>query len=129
MTHVVYTWKSGQAKLYVDNQLVNSKNIGGDLSSWNQNYTFALANEITGDRGWHGTYDLVAVYDRSLDSADIEQNFLAGSDSLVSTPNQNPNPLLNLMIKLVYGQIQILGEDKSPQQELPSQFPWDKLLF
>ncbi|NEZ60742.1 Ig-like domain-containing protein [Adonisia turfae] len=46
-SHVVYSRDAnGLAQLFVDNQLVGSNIIDGDLSNWNTGYQFALANEL-----------------------------------------------------------------------------------
>ncbi len=85
LTHVVYTRDAkGEANLYIDSELVASDTIAGDISNWNLDYKFGLANELTGDRPWIGTLDLVAVYDQALDANEVAQNFLFGSDTSVS---------------------------------------------
>jgi hypothetical protein len=81
LTHVVYTRESdGDAFLYIDSQLVASQNIGGDFSNWDDDYRFALGNELSGDRPWLGSLDLFAVYNSAFDASEVQQNFLAGSD-------------------------------------------------
>jgi hypothetical protein len=50
----------------------------GDLSNWDSGYVFALGNELTGDRGWLGSFDVVAIYSRALSAAEVEQNFAVG---------------------------------------------------
>ncbi|MEL7070430.1 MAG: Ig-like domain-containing protein [Cyanobacteria bacterium J06581_3] len=80
MTHVVYTREAdGDARMYVDNQLVGSDTIAGDLSNWDSNYKFALGAELNGQRAWLGSLDLVAVYNQAFDAGEVEQNFLAGA--------------------------------------------------
>ncbi|MEO1509624.1 MAG: Ig-like domain-containing protein, partial [Cyanobacteria bacterium J06633_23] len=82
LSHVVYSRDAdGLANLYVDNQLVGSNIIDGDLSTWNDQYQFALANELDGSRAWLGSYDLVAVYNQAFDASEVEQNYLAGADT------------------------------------------------
>ncbi|MFG6106619.1 Ig-like domain-containing protein [Leptothoe sp. EHU-05/26/07-4] len=85
LSHVVYSRDAnGLAQLYVDNQLVGSNIIDGDFSNWNDQYQFALANELGGGRPWLGIYDLVAVYNQAFDASEVEQNYLAGAD--ISVP-------------------------------------------
>jgi Ca2+-binding RTX toxin-like protein len=80
--HVVYTRAAdGGASLYHDGVLAASTTVGGDLSNWDPGYAFALANELTGDRPWLGTFDLVAVYDEALSDGEVLQNFDAGADA------------------------------------------------
>ena len=82
LSHVVYSRDAnGLANLYVDNQLVGSNTIDGDFSTWNDQYQFALANELDGGRAWLGSYDLVAVYNQAFDASEVEQNYLAGADT------------------------------------------------
>ena len=92
LTHVVYTREAdGDASLYVNNQLVSSENIGGNLSNWNENYRFALGNEFGGNRSWLGSLDLFAVYNQAFDANEVAQNFLAGSDESQSPPTTGGN--------------------------------------
>jgi hypothetical protein len=48
------------------------------LWNWNPGYTFALGNEVSGNRQWVGKIQLVAVYEAALTDAQIRQNFDAG---------------------------------------------------
>jgi hypothetical protein len=83
LTHVVYTWDTvSGANLFIDNELVSSAAISGDISNWESDYRFALANEFTGDRPWQGTFDLVAVYNQAFDASEVAQNFLAGPEGI-----------------------------------------------
>ncbi|GEM_PF-1510328 len=85
LTHVIYTREQdGDAFLYIDNQLVASETIGGNLSNWNDNYRFGLGNEFNGSRPWLGSLDLLAVYNQAFDATEVEQNFFAGSDGSLS---------------------------------------------
>lgn len=78
-THVTFTFSSGgQARLYVNGRLSSENKLGGDLSNWDGGYPLALANELTGDRPWHGSLKLVAIYSRDLSASEVERNFRAG---------------------------------------------------
>ena len=46
---------------YIDNQLVASEKIDGNLSNWDEIYYFALGNKLDGSRPWLGTLDLIAI--------------------------------------------------------------------
>ncbi|AFY58916.1 hypothetical protein Riv7116_6589 [Rivularia sp. PCC 7116] len=101
LTHVIYTREAdGDAALYINNQLVASENIGGNLSNWNDSYSFALGNELTGDRPWLGSLDLFAVYNQAFDAGEVEQNFLAGAEDSASpqTPPPDNNPTNNIPV-------------------------------
>ncbi|MEL6166426.1 MAG: Ig-like domain-containing protein, partial [Cyanobacteria bacterium J06628_3] len=81
LTHVIYTREAdGDASLYVNNQLVASETIGGNLSNWDENYRFGLGDEFGGGRSWLGSLDLFAVYNQAFDASEVAQNFFAGSD-------------------------------------------------
>jgi hypothetical protein len=71
-THVVYTREaSGKATLHVDGEEEASRDTGGDLSSWDEDFQLALANESTRDRGWRGAFHRVAIFSRALGAAEI----------------------------------------------------------
>ncbi|MEO0770608.1 MAG: tandem-95 repeat protein, partial [Cyanobacteria bacterium J06649_4] len=87
LTHVVYTREAdGDAFLYVDNALVRSNQIGGDLSNWDASYRFALGSELSGGRAWRGDYDLVAIYNQAFDANEVAQNYAAGADGDSTAP-------------------------------------------
>lgn len=66
-THVVYTRDAaGKATLYVDGKEQASREVAGDLSSWDDGFQLAMANETTKDRGWRGTFHRVSVHSRAL---------------------------------------------------------------
>ncbi len=80
LQHLVYSFdaSTGEDKLFVDGVLVQTGSRNGDLGNWNDGYKVALANEFSMDRSWEGKYCRVAVYDRALDSDEVENNFEAG---------------------------------------------------
>ncbi len=79
LTHLVYTRDSqGEAKIYVDGDEHACKTGSGDLSNWDKNYKLMLANEATGKRAWLGEYYWLAIFDRALTAAEVQQNFEAG---------------------------------------------------
>ena len=81
LTHVVYCRNAaGNARIYLNGVLACTGTISGNMSTWNSGYPFALANELTGDRPWLGTYHLVAVYARALTPTEITHNFTVGPD-------------------------------------------------
>jgi hypothetical protein len=70
---------AGQAVMYIDGVQVSSQATTGSLSSWDTAFRLALANEIGGGKPWLGDPYLVALYGCDLTSAEVKQNFLAGS--------------------------------------------------
>jgi hypothetical protein len=81
LTHVIYTHdRGGQTRLFVNGKSVVAKKIGGLPSNWNGSFQLGLANEMTNDRPWAGTFKLVAIYNRILSPAEVGQNFKAGPE-------------------------------------------------
>ncbi|HZN66880.1 MAG TPA: LamG-like jellyroll fold domain-containing protein, partial [Tepidisphaeraceae bacterium] len=79
LTHVVYTRnKGGQARLFINGEETTPFDVGGDLSNWDGDFRLALANELTKDRPWRGTFRRVAIYSRALSAEEIRaQGLLA----------------------------------------------------
>ena len=81
LTHIVYTRDaSGVARIYIDGVQRALGSLDGDLSNWDSGFRLALANELTGDRGWLGEFYLLAVYNRALSQVEVDQNFASGPD-------------------------------------------------
>jgi mannose-1-phosphate guanylyltransferase len=78
LQHVVYTWKNGTERFYLNGQQKYSGTRSGALSNWSSVFGFALGNEFTMDRAWLGELFLVAVYCQELSSSEVNQNFDAG---------------------------------------------------
>jgi hypothetical protein len=81
LQHVVATFDPVQGrKIYVNGELVASqdRSPGGNLVDWDDTFAFVLGNEVSGNRNWAGVIRLVAVYNRTLTQAQIQQNFEAG---------------------------------------------------
>ncbi|MFO7934797.1 MAG: LamG-like jellyroll fold domain-containing protein, partial [Bacteroidales bacterium] len=112
--HVVYTRNSqGNEKIYVNGMVLASGKREGDFSSWDEDYQFALANEITGERPWQGILYLVALYNRALSSEEINSNYESGFgqirfitelDTLESNVDYQLKPFISTDQGLVYGQ-------------------------
>jgi hypothetical protein len=78
LSHVVYTRDAlGMARIYINGVLHDDRTISGDLSAW-RDVRLALGNELNGTQPWIGTYQLVALYNRSLSPAEIQQNLQSG---------------------------------------------------
>jgi ELWxxDGT repeat protein len=79
LTHLLVTVdRTAGIKIYLDGVLETSGAFGGNLSNWNTSYPLLLGNEALGERGWKGTYYLVAFYDRALSAAEVVQNYEVG---------------------------------------------------
>ena len=87
LTHVVYTRdRSGRTRVYLNGKRSAEDTVGGDTSNWDPSFRLALANELSQDRPWLGTYHLVAVYSQCLRPEEVEQNFRAGTHAAHASP-------------------------------------------
>jgi hypothetical protein len=88
--HVVYTRDaSGNATFYIDGQEAGRQKVEGDFSNWDDRFLLAVGNELSKDRLWQGTLDLIALYDRALSLEEVRQNHAAGG----GTPEDDIAPL------------------------------------
>jgi hypothetical protein len=81
LQHVVATFDPVDGrKIYVDGALVASLDPapGGLITSWDTSYAFVLGNEVSNNRMWNGVIRLVAIHNRALTPAQIQQNYDAG---------------------------------------------------
>jgi len=93
--HIVVTYdKDNGSRIYVNGVYTDDvdPNSGGapgfikdpnnnDQSVWNDKLSFILGNEVgvfDGSKAWQGIFRMVAVHNRALSAAQIEQNFKAG---------------------------------------------------
>jgi hypothetical protein len=51
---------------------------GEGMSGWDNSFAFVLGNEVSSDRQWQGVIRLVAIHNRILTPAQIQQNFDVG---------------------------------------------------
>lgn len=51
---------------------------GGSLANWDSTFALVLGNETTGQRQWQGVIKFVAIHNRALTPAQVQQNFAAG---------------------------------------------------
>ena len=79
LQHIAYTRTAAGARtIYLDGSPAAVGSVTGTFDTWDGTFSFALANELTGDRPWLGEIHLVAVYERALIQAEVEQNYNAG---------------------------------------------------
>lgn len=85
LTHVIYTRAAtGNVAIYVDGTLRTSGTVAGNVSNWSTLFKLILANEATGDRPWLGEFHLAAIFDRALTPAEVNQNFSAGPEPVLT---------------------------------------------
>ena len=81
LQHVVLTYDpvNGQ-KIYVNGVWTGDKDTagGGSLANWDSTFALVLGNEVTGQRQFQGVIKFVAIHNRALTQAQIQQNFAAG---------------------------------------------------
>ena len=79
LTHIVYTRnRGGRARLFLNGKQQAEKRVPGAMANWNGKYRLALANELSSERPWLGTFHLVAIYSRDLSVGEVAQHFKAG---------------------------------------------------
>ena len=101
LSHVVYTRnRAGRTRIFVDGRQSAESRVSGTPRNWDGGYNLALANEFTNDRGWLGTFHLVALYGRELHPAEVERHFRAGPNAapgargLLAGENREPGSRL-----------------------------------
>ncbi|HEY8052190.1 MAG: LamG domain-containing protein [Steroidobacterales bacterium] len=81
LQHIVLTYDpvNGQ-KLYVNGVFTGDMDPskGGTFANWDSTFALVLGNETTGQRPWLGDIKFVAIHNRALTAAQIQQNFAAG---------------------------------------------------
>jgi len=81
LSHVVLTYDAvnGQ-KIYVNGVYTGDADPskGGSFANWDSTFALVLGNETTGQRQWLGVIKFVAIHNRALTAAQIQQNFAAG---------------------------------------------------
>ena len=91
LLHIVYTRNaSGQEYIYLNGVQIDSDTRTGALSNWDDDYHLALANEITENRAWLGTYYMAAIYDKALSQSEVTTNYSEGTcaENVVSIPSE-----------------------------------------
>lgn len=84
LQHVVMTFSPAAGrKTYVDGVLSAQDNAATTLA-WTNNQTFVIGNEVTNDRLWQGVFHLVAIHNKALSAAEVQQNFAAGMSEYVT---------------------------------------------
>ena len=81
LQHLVLTYDpvNGQ-RIYVNGVWTGDADPakGGSLANWDSTFALVLGNETTGQRQWQGVIKFVAIHNRALTQAQIQQNFAAG---------------------------------------------------
>ncbi|NHZ73702.1 MAG: LamG domain-containing protein, partial [Nitrospirae bacterium] len=81
LQHVVATFDPlNGRRIYVNGVFTDDMDPSpvGNLNDWDDTFAFVLGNEVSGDRQWKGVIKMVAIHNRSLTQAQIQQNFDVG---------------------------------------------------
>src|SRR6185369_10792937 len=81
LQHVVLTYSPVEGRrIYVNGVFTGDVDPqgGGSLADWDDTFALVLGNETSTNRQWEGVLRLVAIHNRALTPAQIEQNFEAG---------------------------------------------------
>ncbi|MBL8814681.1 MAG: DUF1549 domain-containing protein [Planctomyces sp.] len=90
-SHVMLTRAfDGALNLYSDGRLMKTASVPGTFDNWADDYRLVIANELSGDRPWHGEIALVAVYSRALSAEEVAVNFEAGPPAGVNYASMLP---------------------------------------
>ena len=75
LQHVVVTRATnGLTRIYVDGQIALETTIDGTFSNWSSSYRFGIGSDSILSTPWLGELRLLAIYDRALSAADVQQN-------------------------------------------------------
>lgn len=81
LQHVVATYdvQNGR-RIYVNGELIpdSDPSSPGSLNDWDETFALVLGNETSGDHPWQGVLRMLAVHDRALTLAQVQQNFEVG---------------------------------------------------
>ncbi len=79
--HVVVTYDPVNGRrIYVNGVYTEDADTStpGSLANWDDSYALVFGSESGGAKAWQGKLRLVAIHDRAMSEAQIEQNFEAG---------------------------------------------------
>jgi len=92
LVHLVVTRNTAHVTtIYLNGTEVASNTDSGTIANWGD-YYFALANDVSGDRPWLGTFYFFGLFDRALTEVEVAQNFSFGHlpDGLPDPPPDYP---------------------------------------
>jgi Concanavalin A-like lectin/glucanases superfamily len=81
LQHVVLTFDPvAGRKLYVNGIFTGDVDAqgGGTLAAWDNTFALVIGAETSSDHPWAGVVRLLAIHDRALTAAQVQQNFTAG---------------------------------------------------
>jgi hypothetical protein len=81
LQHVVLTFDPvAGRKLYVNGVFTGDVDAqgGGTLAAWDNTFALVIGAETSSDHPWAGVVRMLAIHDRALTAAQVQQNFTAG---------------------------------------------------
>jgi hypothetical protein len=81
LQHVVVTFDpTNGRRIYINGEDTGDRDPDGAaaIGDWDDTFAFVLGNEVSGSRQFTGVYRFVAVHNRALTQAQIQQNFEVG---------------------------------------------------
>jgi cytochrome c553 len=81
LQHVVLTYDPvAGRKLYVNGVFTGDVDAqgGGTLAAWDNTFALVIGAETSSDHPWTGVVRMLAIHDRALTAAQVQQNFTAG---------------------------------------------------
>ncbi|MEZ5566537.1 MAG: LamG domain-containing protein [Gammaproteobacteria bacterium] len=81
LQHVVMTYDPVNGRhVYVNGQDTQDMDsaTAGTLGDWDDTFALVLGNEPSGDRQWQGVLRMVAIHNRAMTPAQVQQNYDAG---------------------------------------------------
>ncbi len=81
LQHVVITYDQVNGRrIYVNGEYTGDADNSppGNLNDWDDTFALVLGNEVSGDRQWKGVLRMVAIHNRALTEAQIQQNLAVG---------------------------------------------------
>ena len=90
-THLVFSrYKDGTTKLFLNGKFHRQSKSSGDFSNWNKSWKLGVGNEFTKDRTWKGSVHFLAIYNRGLDSKEINAHYKKGYKAGASLVKKDP---------------------------------------
>lgn len=75
---VVVVSVNNVARVYVNGVEQLNKDLGNNISTWDNSYRLAIANELLDSRPWLGTFNYVAIFNRVLFAEEVQHNYEVG---------------------------------------------------
>jgi hypothetical protein len=82
--HVIYTYDNEKIKGYVNGELKHESNLTGDFDVNNNILKIGYGPNLGSPLFWNGLIDEVRIYEKALETAQVEELYYAGLDNLLA---------------------------------------------